>query len=110
MSVSREKDDLELDQRAPSATEDDHPIEAAAAETEPETIDAENAIDPVKVAEQDFSRWLSEIATGTETDTMLRYPPTKSNSIYITHSQPSCLTQFLSARRHRLPVLLPDYD
>lgn len=106
--MSREKDDLELDHGAPSATEDDHTIEAAAAETEPETIDAENAIDPVKVAEQDFSRWLSEIATGTETDTMLRYAPTKSNSIDITHSQPSGLTQFLSARRTRLTTLLRD--
>src|SRR5699024_12487618 len=67
--------------------------------------DEEDDVDREQVAEQDFSRWLSEIATGTESETMLRYAPTRSNSIDVTHSQPSGLTQFLSARRTRLTTL-----
>ena len=123
--MSRENHDVELDDVALSADQVDENIDVAAGESDHEiepddlsddsvsadesTSDEDHdAVDPVAVAEQDFSRWLSEIATGTETDTMLRYAPTRSNSIDITHSQPSGLTQFLSARRTRLTTLLRD--
>src|SRR5690625_1459178 len=104
MSVSREQEDVDRDVTALSTDEVDTSMEVAATDSDP--IEAE--VDPVEVAERDFSRWLADIATGTETDTMLRYAPTKSNSIDITHSQPSGLTQFLSARRTRLTTLLRD--
>src|SRR5690625_6840548 len=104
MSVSRETEDVDQDVTALSADEVDATMEVAAVDSEV----VEPEMDPVEVAEQDFSRWLAEIATGTETDTMLRYAPTNSNSIDITHSQPSGLTQFLSARRTRLTTLLRD--
>ncbi|OAV59364.1 DUF4011 domain-containing protein [Enteractinococcus helveticum] len=123
--MSREKHDVELDDVALSADPVDENIDVAAAESDHEvesdglsdnsvsaaesvSDEDQDTVDPVEVAEHDFSRWLSEIATGTETDTMLRYAPTKSNSIDITHSQPSGLTQFLSARRTRLTTLLRD--
>src|SRR5690625_6066012 len=102
MSVSREQEDVDRDVTALSTDEVDTSMEVSAVDSEI----VEPEIDPVEVAERDFSRWLAEIATGTETDTMLRYAPTKSNSIDITHSQPSGLTQFLSARRTRLTTLL----
>lgn len=111
--MSHEKDDVNHDDTAPSADEVDVRIEVAAAESslydDEGTAEIEDAVDPVEVAEQDFSRWLAEIATGTESDTMLRYAPTRSNSIDVTHSQPSGLTQFLSARRTRLTTLLRDH-
>ena len=126
--MSHGKNDVDHDDTASSADEVDVRLEVAAAESgsyeteltedtelseKPERaresfFDDEDAVDPVEVAEQDFSRWLSEIATGTESDTMLRYAPTISNSIDVTHSQPSGLTQFLSARRTRLTTLLRD--
>src|SRR5699024_11489345 len=84
---------------------DEDPAPAVA----PPALDDEAAdVDREQVAAQDFSRWLSAIATGTESDTMLRYATTRSNSIDVTHSQPSGLTQFLSARRTRLTTLLRD--
>src|SRR5699024_11300800 len=104
MSVSREQEDVDRDVTALSTDEVDTSMEVSAVDSE--IIEPE--FDPVEVAERDFSRWLAEIATGTETDTMLRYAPTKSNSIDITHSKPSGLTQFLSARRTRLTTLLRD--
>src|SRR5690625_1507237 len=104
MSVSREQEDVDRDVTALSTDEVDTSMEVSAGDSE--IIEPE--FDPVEVAERDFSRWLAEIATGTETDTMLRYAPTKSNSIDITHSQPIGLTQFLSARRTRLTTLLRD--
>src|SRR5690625_2419880 len=104
MSVSREQEDVDRDVTALSTGEVDTSMEVSAVDSE--IIEPE--FDPVEVAERDFSRWLAEIATGTETDTMLRYAPTKSNSIDITHSQPSGLTQFLLARRTRLTTLLRD--
>ena len=102
--MSREHEDVDHDVTALSTDEVDTSMEVAATDSDP--VEAE--VDPVEVAERDFSRWLADIATGTETDTMLRYAPTKSNSIDITHSQPSGLTQFLSARRTRLTTLLRD--
>lgn len=102
--MSRETEDVDQDVTALSADEVDATMEVAAVDSEV----VEPEMDPVEVAEQDFSRWLAEIATGTETDTMLRYAPTNANSIDITHSQPSGLTQFLSARRTRLTTLLRD--
>lgn len=102
--MSREHEDVDHDVTALSTDEVDTSMQVAATDSDP--IEAE--VDPVEVAERDFSRWLADIATGTETDTMLRYAPTKSNSIDITHSQPSGLTQFLSARRTRLTTLLRD--
>ena len=104
--MSHKKDDVNHDNIALSAEEVDEDLAAAAT---PTVLDDEEVdIDAEQVAEQDFSRWLSEIATGTESDTMLRYAPTRSNSIDVTHSQPSGLTQFLSARRTRLTTLLRD--
>src|SRR5699024_10885530 len=112
MSVSHDKHDVDHDDTALSAEDVDTSIEVAATEA-PIAKEADAAeddtVDPVEVAEQDFSRWLAEIATGTESDTMLRYAPTRSNSIDVTHSQPSGLTQFLSARRTRLTTLLRDH-
>jgi len=109
--VSHDKHDVDHDDTALSAEDVDTSIEVAATEA-PIAKEADAAeddtVDPVEVAEQDFSRWLAEIATGTESDTMLRYAPTRSNSIDVTHSQPSGLTQFLSARRTRLTTLLRD--
>ena len=102
--MSREQDDVDQEVTALSPEEVDTSIEVAATASDP----VEPEVDPVEVAEREFSRWLGEIATGTETDTMLRYAPTGSNSIDITHSQPSGLTQFLSARRTRLTTLLRD--
>src|SRR5699024_7669520 len=104
MSVSREQEDVDRDVTALSTDEVDTSMEVSAVDSE--IIEPE--FDPVEVAERDFSRWLAEIATGTETDTMLRYAPTRSNSIDVTHSKPSGLTQFLSARRTRLTTLLRD--
>src|SRR5699024_3049960 len=102
---------VDHDDTALSAEDVDTSIEVAATEA-PIAKEADAAeddtVDPVEVADQDFSRWLAEIATGTESDTMLRYAPTRSNSIDVTHSQPSGLTQFLSARRTRLTTLLRD--
>ena len=83
--MSREKHDVELDDVALSADQVDENIDVAAAESDPDIepdsmnsnsisadeldVDQEtDLLDPVQVAEQDFSRWLSEIATGTETD------------------------------------------
>ncbi|MDN6456535.1 MAG: DUF4011 domain-containing protein, partial [Yaniella sp.] len=109
--MSHDKHDVDHDDTALSAEDVDTSIEVAATEA-PIAKEADAAeddtVDPVEVAEQDFSRWLAEIATGTESDTMLRYAPTRSNSIDVTHSQPSGLTQFLSARRTRLTTLLRD--
>ena len=102
--MSREHEDVDHDVTALSTDEVDTSIEVAATDSDPIEVE----VDPVEVAEREFSRWLGDIATGTETDTMLRYAPTKSNSIDITHSQPSGLTQFLSARRTRLTTLLRD--
>lgn len=110
--MSHKNDDVNRDNIALSAEEVDVRLQVAATESSlPEDADQaepQDDVDPVEVAEQDFSRWLAEIATGTESDTMLRYAPTRSNSIDITHSQPSGLTQFLSARRTRLTTLLRD--
>ena len=110
--MSREQEDVDQDVTALSTDELDTSMQVAAADSEPIEAEVEpaetDAVDPVEVAERDFSRWLAEIATGTETDTMLRYAPTNSNSIDITHSQPSGLTQFLSARRTRLTTLMRD--
>ena len=112
--MSREQEDVDQDVTALSTDELDTSMEVAATDSEPIEAEVDPAeiasaeADPVEVAERDFSRWLAEIATGTETDTMLRYAPTNSNSIDITHSQPSGLTQFLSARRTRLTTLMRD--
>lgn len=110
--MSHEKDDVDHDDTALTAEEVDVRAEVAATESamydEEEPAEIDHTVNPVEVAEQDFSRWLAEIATGTESDTMLRYAPTRSNSIDVSHSQPSGLTQFLSARRTRLTTLLRD--
>src|SRR5699024_11461769 len=100
MSVSHEKDDVNYDDIALSTEEVDEDLAAAVAPTALD--DEEDDVDREQVAEQDFSRWLSEIATGTESDTMLRYATTRSNSIDVTHSKPSVLTQVLSALRTHL--------
>jgi hypothetical protein len=42
------------------------------------------------------------------TDTLLRFAPSVSNSIDITHAHPSGLAQFLAGRRTRLSTLLRD--
>src|SRR5699024_2030309 len=106
MSVSHEKDDVNYDDIALSTEEVDEDIAAAVAPTALD--DEEDDVDREQVAEQDFSRWLSEIATGTESDTMLRYAPTSSISIVVPHSKPSDLTQFLSVRCTPLTTLLRD--
>src|SRR5699024_7883306 len=111
MSVSHDKHDVDHDDTALSAEDVDTSIEVAATEApiaqEADGAEDDGTVDPVEVAEQDFSRWLADIATGTESDTMLRYAPTRSNSIDVTHSQPSGLTQFLSTRRTRVTTLPP---
>src|SRR5699024_9592042 len=90
----------------------DTSIEVAATEApiaqEADVAEDDGTVGPVEAAEQDFSRRLADIATGTESDTMLRYAPTRSNSIDVTSSQPSGLTQVLSARTTRLTTLLRD--
>lgn len=55
-----------------------------------------------------FGQWLHQITTGQESDTMLRFAPTTANSLEITHSHPSGLTQFLTKRRTRLSTLMRD--
>src|SRR5690625_2870103 len=97
MSVSHEKDDVNYDDIALSTEEVDEDLAAAVAPTALD--DEEDDVDREQVAEQDFSRWLSEIATGTESDTMLRYAPTRSNAIHGTHRHPRALPQNQTARR-----------
>ncbi|WP_246858548.1 DUF4011 domain-containing protein [Citricoccus sp. SGAir0253] len=55
-----------------------------------------------------FPAWLASLGSGTENDTMLRFAPSTANSIDISHSHPSGLSQFLSGRRTRLSTLLRD--
>ncbi|MFC7400820.1 AAA family ATPase [Citricoccus sp. GCM10030269] len=57
-----------------------------------------------------FPAWLSSLGSGTENDTMLRFAPSGANSIDISHSHPSGLSQFMSGRRTRLSTLLRDQD
>ncbi|GAA1672006.1 hypothetical protein GCM10010977_17230 [Citricoccus zhacaiensis] len=57
-----------------------------------------------------FPAWLASLGSGTENDTMLRFAPSGANSIDISHSHPSGLSQFMSGRRTRLSTLLRDAD
>ncbi|MFJ6417434.1 DNA helicase [Paeniglutamicibacter sp. NPDC091659] len=56
------------------------------------------------------STWVDSLGPGVGTDTLLRYAPSASNSIDITHAHPSGLAQFLAGRRTRLSTLLRDSD
>lgn len=56
------------------------------------------------------STWVDSLGPGVGTDTLLRYAPSGSNSIDITHAHPSGLAQFLAGRRTRLSTLLRDSD
>jgi hypothetical protein len=57
-----------------------------------------------------FPAWLASLGSGTENDTMLRFAPSAANSIDITHSHPSGLSQFMSGRKTRLSTLLRDSE
>jgi len=54
--------------------------------------------------------WVKTLGQGTGADTTLRFAPSTSNSIDITHANPSGLAQFLAGRRTRLSTLLHDAD
>ncbi|EMQ99594.1 putative DNA helicase [Paeniglutamicibacter gangotriensis] len=56
------------------------------------------------------STWVDSLGPGVGTDTLLRFAPSVSNSIDITHAHPSGLAQFLAGRRTRLSTLLRDSD
>lgn len=56
------------------------------------------------------STWVESLGPGVGTDTLLRFAPSASNSIDITHAHPSGLAQFLAGRRTRLSTLLRDSD
>ncbi len=61
-------------------------------------------------ADEMVSTWVDSLGPGVGTDTLLRFAPSVSNSIDITHAHPSGLAQFLAGRRTRLSTLLRDSD
>jgi hypothetical protein len=61
-------------------------------------------------ADELVSTWVDSLGPGVGTDTLLRFAPSVSNSIDITHAHPSGLAQFLAGRRTRLSTLLRDSD
>ncbi|MFC0581933.1 DUF4011 domain-containing protein [Micrococcoides hystricis] len=72
-----------------------------------EAASAEPDSDP---GTDDFQEWLDSLSTGNEQDTMLRFAPSRLNSINLTHVHPSGLTQFMVGRKTRLSTLLRDPD
>lgn len=54
--------------------------------------------------------WVKSLGQSAGADTTLRFAPSTSNSIDITHSNPSGLAQFLAGRRTRLSTLLHDAE
>ncbi|WP_414674343.1 DUF4011 domain-containing protein [Massilia sp. UBA6681] len=61
-------------------------------------------------AAERVASWVKTLGQGTGADTTLRFAPSTSNSIDITHANPSGLAQFLAGRRTRLSTLLHDAD
>lgn len=54
--------------------------------------------------------WVKSLGQSAGADTTLRFAPSTSNSIDITHANPSGLAQFLAGRRTRLSTLLHDAE
>ena len=54
--------------------------------------------------------WVKSLGQSAGADTTLRFAPSSSNSIDITHANPSGLAQFLAGRRTRLSTLLHDAE
>lgn len=61
-------------------------------------------------AAERVANWVKTLGQGTGADTTLRFAPSTSNSIDITHANPSGLAQFLAGRRTRLSTLLHDAE
>ncbi|HJX77819.1 DNA helicase [Glutamicibacter sp.] len=61
-------------------------------------------------AAERVSAWVKSLGQSAGADTTLRFAPSTSNSIDITHANPSGLAQFLAGRRTRLSTLLHDAD
>ncbi|TDU27856.1 hypothetical protein EDF61_103345 [Arthrobacter sp. JUb115] len=61
-------------------------------------------------AAERVAAWVKSLGQSAGADTTLRFAPSTSNSIDITHANPSGLAQFLAGRRTRLSTLLHDAD
>ncbi|UNK47554.1 DUF4011 domain-containing protein [Arthrobacter sulfonylureivorans] len=61
-----------------------------------------------EAAEDVVASWLEKLGDVAGSDTLLRFAPTSSNSIDLTHAHPSGLAQLLAGRRTRLSTLLRD--
>ncbi|MDR4532271.1 DNA helicase [Glutamicibacter sp. PS] len=61
-------------------------------------------------AAERVAAWVRTLGQGAGVDTALRFAPSTSNSIDITHANPSGLAQFLAGRRTRLSTLLHDAE
>ncbi|KUM31437.1 DNA helicase [Arthrobacter sp. EpRS66] len=61
-------------------------------------------------AAERVATWVKSLGQSAGADTTLRFAPSTSNSIDITHANPSGLAQFLAGRRTRLSTLLHDAE
>lgn len=61
-------------------------------------------------ATERVAAWVKSLGQSAGADTTLRFAPSTSNSIDITHANPSGLAQFLAGRRTRLSTLLHDAE
>lgn len=61
-------------------------------------------------AAERVATWVKSLGQSAGADTTLRFAPSMSNSIDITHANPSGLAQFLAGRRTRLSTLLHDAE
>lgn len=114
-SVTGDAATLSADAQHHSPAEPDEAEHQPAASAEPTAEDpADTAAPADDQAEEpggdDFQRWLDTLSTGDEQDTMLRFAPSRLNSITLTHVHPSGLTQFMVGRKTRLSTLLRDPD